>query len=132
MSLHDFESSCHFYFKNSWNVSILMKLRHRFFLKCDKQILYNYNYVDFPLCIESAGNGSCHWVYMYIPEMPTSGDLKSGYCLFFQCPPPPPPRNFNEPPRTRKIDPALNGNDLGLWCLTWCTYYQNSKSSFWS
>ena len=50
MSLHDFESSCHFYFKN----------------KYDEKILYNYNYVDFPLCIESAENGSCHWVYMYI------------------------------------------------------------------
>ena len=57
--IHDFESSCHFYFKNSWNVSILSKLRH-------EQILYNYNYVDFSLCMESAGNGSCHWVYMYI------------------------------------------------------------------
>ena len=66
MSLHDFESSCHFYFKNSWNVSILTKLRHRFFLKYDEKILYNYNYVDFPLYIESAGNGSCHWVYVYI------------------------------------------------------------------
>ena len=50
MSLHDFESSCHFYFKN----------------KYDEKILYNYNYVDFPLCIESSENGSCHWVYMYI------------------------------------------------------------------
>ena len=66
MSLRDFESSCHFYFKNSWNVSILTKLRHRFFLKYDEKILYNYNYVDFPLYIESAGNGSCHWVYVYI------------------------------------------------------------------
>ena len=35
-----------------------------------------------------------------VTEMPTSGDLKSGDCLFFHYPPPP-----------RKIDPAPNGND---------------------
>ena len=44
-------------------------------------------------------------------EMPTSEDLKSRDCLFFT-----PPWNFNEtspPPPKKKIDPALNGNDLG-------------------
>ena len=34
-------------------------------------------------------------------EMPTSGDLKSGDCLFFTTPPPHP----------QKMDPAPNGND---------------------
>ena len=65
MSLHDFESFCHFYFGNSWNVSIFMKLRHRFFLNAMNKICTIY-YEDVPLYIESAGNGSCHWVYMYV------------------------------------------------------------------
>ena len=40
------------------------------------------------------------------PEMPTSGDLKSGDCLFFHHP----PQNFNDP--RLEIDPAPNRNDL--------------------
>ena len=53
-------------------------------------------------------------------EMPTSGDLKSGDCLFFYSPsgisttPPPPP--------PRKIDPAPNGNDLGHYMTSYMTY----------
>ena len=46
-----------------------------------------------------------------IAEMPTSGDLKSGYSLLFT-PPPHHRRNFNIPP-PQQIDPAPNGNDLG-------------------
>ena len=46
-----------------------------------------------------------------IAEMPTSGDLKSGYSLLFTPPPPHHRRNFNIPPQ--QIDPAPNGNDLG-------------------
>ena len=38
--------------------------------------------------------------------MPTSGDLKSGDCLFFYFPP-------------RKIDPAPNGNDLGHYMTSY-------------
>ena len=39
-----------------------------------------------------------------VSEMPTSGDLKSGDCLFFatplefQQPPPPPPEKLTQPP----------------------------------
>ena len=40
--------------------------------------------------------------------MPTSGDLKSGDCLFFATPP-----GISTNPPPRKIDPAPNGNDLG-------------------
>ena len=43
--------------------------------------------------------------------MPTSGDLKSGDCLFFTHYPPEFHRHPSPPPR--KIDPAPNGNDLG-------------------
>ena len=42
--------------------------------------------------------------------MPTSGDLKSGDCLFFTHYPPGIPSE--PPPPPRKIDPAPNGNDL--------------------
>ena len=41
-------------------------------------------------------------------EMPTSGDLKSGDCLFFTTP--------------RKIDPAPNGNDLGHYMTSYMMY----------
>ena len=41
--------------------------------------------------------------------MPTSGDLKSGDCLFFTTPPP--RISTTLPPTPQKIDPA--GNDLG-------------------
>ena len=52
--------------------------------------------------------------------MPTSGDLKSGDCLFFTIPTPP-PRNFNDPPPTpQKIDPA--GNDLGHYMTSYMMY----------
>ena len=47
-----------------------------------------------------------------IAEMPTSGDLKSGYSLLFT-PPPHHRRNFNISPPPQQIDPAPNGNDLG-------------------
>ena len=46
-----------------------------------------------------------------ITEMPTSGDLKSGDCLFFTPPAPP-----------RKIDPAPNGNDLGHYMMSYMMY----------
>ena len=50
-------------------------------------------------------------------EMPTSGDLKSGDCLFFTT-----PRNFNTPPPPRKIDPAPNGNDLRHYMMSYVMY----------
>ena len=59
-------------------------------------------------------------------EKPTSGDLKSGDCLFFTTPP---PRNFNETPPPRRIDPApngYNGNDSGPY-MTSCMMYILSK-----
>ena len=45
------------------------------------------------------------------PEMPTSGDLKSGDCLFFHHPPPP-----------LEIDPAPNRNDLGHYMTSYMMY----------
>ena len=45
--------------------------------------------------------------------MPTSGDPKSGDCLFFTTPP--------SPPRW-KIDPAPNRNDLGHYMTTYMMY----------
>ena len=53
-----------------------------------------------------------------LTEIPTSGDLKSGDCLFFTTPP---PRNFKEtaPPPPRKIDPAPNVNDLGHYMTSY-------------
>ena len=52
-------------------------------------------------------------------EMPTSGDLKSGDCLFFIPPPkfqPPPP------PKKKKLDPSPNGNDLGHYMKSYVMY----------
>ena len=51
------------------------------------------------------------------PEMPTSGDLKSGDCLFFS---PPPPRISTTPPL--EIDPAPNRNDLGHYMMSYMMY----------
>ena len=53
--------------------------------------------------------------------MPTSGDLKSGDCLFSL----PPPPNFNETPPPRRIDPApngYNGNDSGPYMTSYMIY----------
>ena len=56
---------------------------------------------------------------VYVAEMPTSGDLKSGGCLFFTFH----PRNFNEPPHPpKKIDLAPNGNDLGHYMMSYMMY----------
>ena len=55
-----------------------------------------------------------------IAEMPTSGDLKSGYSLLFT-PPPPPPPEFQHPP-PQQIDPAPNGNDLGHYMKSYMKY----------
>ena len=49
-------------------------------------------------------------------EMPTSGDLKSGDCLF----------SLPLPPQ-KKIDPAPNGNDLGHYNMTSYMMYILSK-----
>ena len=46
-----------------------------------------------------------------LPEMPISGDLKSGDSLFFI--PPPPPTEFQRTPPPRQTDPAPNRNGLG-------------------
>ena len=46
--------------------------------------------------------------------MPTSGDLKSGDCLFSLLPP--------TPPQKKKIDPAPNGNDLGHYMTSYMMY----------
>ena len=51
------------------------------------------------------------------PEMPTSGDLKSGDCRFFHHP----PRNFNDPPLL-EIDPASNRNDLRHYMMSYMMY----------
>ena len=77
MSLHDFESSCHFYFKN----------------KYDEKILYNYNYVDFPLCIESAENVTeftCTYMYYLLTEseywcIDLAWSIHQGLSLRFPC-----------------------------------------------
>ena len=52
------------------------------------------------------------------PEMPISGDLKSGDCLFFHHP----PQNFNDPPPPLEIDPAPNRNDLGHYMTSYMMY----------
>ena len=51
------------------------------------------------------------------PEMPTSGDLKSGDCLFFT--PPPGILTNPPPPQKKKMDPAPNGNDLGHYMMSY-------------
>ena len=48
-------------------------------------------------------------------EMPTSGDLKSGDCLFFT------PLGISTTP-PRKIVPAPNGNDLGHYMMCYMMY----------
>ena len=52
------------------------------------------------------------------PEMPTSGDLKSGDCLFFH----PPAPEFQRPPPPIEIDPARNRNDLGHYMMSYMMY----------
>ena len=54
-----------------------------------------------------------------LSEMPTSGDLKLGDCLFFTTPPPP---NFDNPPAPRNIDPAPNGNNLEHYMASYMIY----------
>ena len=61
-----------------------------------------------------------------IAEIPASEDLKFGESLFFTTPPPHPRQTFNEP-HPQQIWEWLRT----LWSLTWDTYYQNSRSSFW-
>ena len=56
------------------------------------------------------------WVNNSYTEMPTSGDLKSGDCLFLL----PPPKILTQPPMEMTEDI--------IWCLTWRTYYQNSNA----
>ena len=53
------------------------------------------------------------------PEMPTSGDLKSGDCLFLHYPP---GISTTPPPKKKKIDPAPNGNDLGHYMASYMMY----------
>ena len=57
---------------------------------------------------------------LILSEMSTSGDLKSGDCLF--SPPPPPPTEFQRTPAPRKIDPAPNGKDLGHYMMSYMMY----------
>ena len=52
-----------------------------------------------------------------LSEMPTSGDLKLGDCLFFTTPP-----EFQQPPPPRNIDPASNGNDLEHYMASYMIY----------
>ena len=56
-----------------------------------------------------------------LAEMPTSGDLKSGDCLFSL---PPPPAEFQRTPLPlkKKIDPAPNRNDLGHYMMSYMMY----------
>ena len=49
--------------------------------------------------------------------MPTSGDLKSGDCLFFTTPPPPQKKII-----IIIIDSAPNGNDLGHYITSYMMY----------
>ena len=58
-------------------------------------------------------------------DMPTSGDLKSGDCLFFTTPAP--PGISMTPPPKKKIDPAPNVNDLGHYMTS---YMMNILSKF--
>ena len=51
-------------------------------------------------------------------EMPTSGDLKSGDCLFFTIP----PGISTTLPPPGKIDPAPNENDLGHYMTSYMMY----------
>ena len=93
MSLHDFESSCHFHFKNSWNVSILMKLRHRFFL------MWWTNSVQLQLCGFSFMHRKCRkWILSLSLHVHTrDANLwrpKIWILSFFSVPPTPPPPEF--------------------------------------
>ena len=47
-----------------------------------------------------------------LAEMPTSGDLKSGDCLF----------SLPPPPQKKKIEPAPNRNDLGHYMTSYMMY----------
>ena len=55
-------------------------------------------------------------ILMAATEMPTSGDLKPGDCLFFYFP----PGISTTPPR--KIDSTSNRNDLGHYRTSYMTY----------
>ena len=55
--------------------------------------------------------------HVAVPEMPTSGDLKSGDCLFSL-----PPGISTTPPPKKKIDPVPNGNDLGHYMTSYMMY----------
>ena len=57
--------------------------------------------------------------HVAVPEMPTSGDLKSGDCLFFTTPPPP---GISTTPPKKNIDPVPNGNDLGHYMTSYMMY----------
>ena len=59
---------------------------------------------------------------LILSEMSTSGDLKSGDCLFFTTPPPPPHTEFQRTPAPRNIDPAPNGKDLGHYMTSYMMY----------
>ena len=76
-----------------------------------QQIFWNPWIVGLRDCVRYFTNADRNNLY---PEMPTSGYLKSGDCLFFTTPPPPP----RHPP-PRKIDPAPNGNDLGHYMTSY-------------
>ena len=52
--------------------------------------------------------------------MPTSGDLKSGDCLFSTTPHPP---NFNGPPPPQQTDPVPNGNGYGHYLKSYMTLH---------
>ena len=56
-----------------------------------------------------------------IAEMPTSGDLKSGYSLLFT-PPPPTTAGISTSPPPQQIDPDPNGNDLGHYMNSYMKY----------
>ena len=70
-----------------------------------------------PRCFTSHFNLGVN--HLTFAEMPTSGDLKSGDCLFSL-----PPPEFQRPPPSaqKKIDSAPNVNDLGHYMTSYMMY----------
>ena len=79
-------------------------------LQCMVSLLTSFNCTLQGCALADLAGGLCHLTFaLRLLEMPISGDLKSGDCLFFT-------------PAPRKIDSAPNGNDLGHYMTSYMMY----------